>query len=263
MKRLGYLGLLLGVAYLPSGVRIRAAEAIPTYTWVGAHYFVGYADGGAGIAFAPIRDIAVTQLGYAATEMSNEPVRVILQDTNDVVFGSVVVTTNSPLFNWSRYEPIPPTILRAGVTYYLSGDNAEDDVWTGYVIYGSTDSGSPVFTVSADLNYLAMVASTNLDGTFPKSFFTNSYWPISANFQYVTGQLVVLGGLQVQANQVQLGISVGGGTPSSLTLLEAEEPSGPWTTNLNASVVTNVPGVSYTLTATATAGSHFYRVRTP
>lgn len=64
-------------------------------------------------------------------------------------------------------------------------------------------------------------------------------------------------------SQVWVNFTLQSGSAATFKLLQADQPQGPWTTNLSATLTTNTPGVSYRYTATPAGNAKFYRVKTP
>jgi hypothetical protein len=175
----------------------------------------------------------------------------------------VEVTTNSPLSNWARYETIAPLTLSTGQTYYVSSVETNNGYWIGHILWGSGVNSNGTFTVGPGLSYLGTGMGTNADGTFPQTFYATNYMLIGPNFVYVTTTLMTMTGIQMVSGEVQLGFEVSGVRANSFTLLESDQPGGPWTTNPAAILTTNIPGVSYTFTTSPGGPVHFYRVQTP
>jgi sugar lactone lactonase YvrE len=68
--------------------------------------------------------------------------------------------------------------------------------------------------------------------------------------------------LQITNNQAQFNLTVITGFPTNLTVLQADQATGPWITNASAVLITNISGVSYNITAPfATNSSGFYRMQ--
>jgi len=67
----------------------------------------------------------------------------------------------------------------------------------------------------------------------------------------------------VTSGQVRLDFTVTSGASATFKLLQADQVSGPWTTNGSATLTTNVPGSSYRFTTPLTAAKRFYRVQAP
>ena len=64
-------------------------------------------------------------------------------------------------------------------------------------------------------------------------------------------------------SQVWINFTLQSGGAPLFKLLQADQPQGPWATNLTATLTTNTPGVSYRYTATPVGNTKFYRVKTP
>jgi len=67
----------------------------------------------------------------------------------------------------------------------------------------------------------------------------------------------------VTSGQVQLDFTVASGSSATFKLLQADQVSGPWTTNASAALTTNVPGSSFRFTTTVGPAVRFYRVQSP
>jgi Cysteine-rich secretory protein family len=63
--------------------------------------------------------------------------------------------------------------------------------------------------------------------------------------------------------QVRLDFALQSGSATTFQLLSAPLPNGPWTTNAQANLITNIPGSSYSFMASTNGSSQFYRVQTP
>jgi hypothetical protein len=236
-------------------------EAIPSYQFYSAGY-AGFANGGAGFTFSPQVTISVTELGYGSDTWGQEPATVLLLDTNDVILASAQVTFSSPILSWAHYETISPVTLTPGQTYYL-WSFWTNGVWTGPGLLSSGPFQNGTFTVARDILYIGTADSTNADGSLPHTQGPPTVLRIGPNFAYVNTTAVILNGLQFVSGQVQIGFSISGVPAPSFTLLESDQLSGPWTTNLAAVLTTNTPGVSYTFTAPPDGPTRFYRVQIP
>lgn len=236
----------------------KAAEAITSFTPAWPSEYAGYVWGGAGFAFAPRWDVAVTHLGFADTNLNavnNEAMNVMVWDVDGRVVGSAIVTSNSPAYNFSRYERVWPFMLRSGQTYYLSGRGASTPMWLGWLI----DNGA--FTVATDFDYQGAALATNSNGVFPEYVWPATRLIVGPNFQFIPAPFVLMDGLHLNGNHIQVEVTLGGGTSPAVILLEAERPNGPWTTNSTAVLVTNTVGSPYTITATPSPGNRFFRLR--
>jgi hypothetical protein len=67
----------------------------------------------------------------------------------------------------------------------------------------------------------------------------------------------------VTSGQILLDFNVTSGSSATFRLLQADQVSGPWVTNANATLTTNVPGSSYRFTTTVGPAVRFYRVQAP
>jgi hypothetical protein len=254
------LDLLLLFLLPPS--RVLALEAIPFYQVVGRPV-TGFAKGGAGFSFSPATNLVVLSLGFGGANLTNEPYQVCMWDTNGVQLACAIITTNSPLRNLTYYESILPLALDPGQTYYLAAAGATSGVWSGETIVNSGLAQNGTFSVATDISYLGYALSTNSAGVFPLTVGANSALMIGANFEYINGPLIFLSGLALNGGQAQVGFSLIGATPPSFILLEAEQPSGSWFTNLDAMLTTNVLGAAYSFTFQPQGQAGFFRVLAP
>jgi hypothetical protein len=256
------IGALLPAFVLLADLRANGSEAIPFYQVYSPNIF-GFARGGAGLAFSPLNDLVITAIGCGDELVSNETSQVTLWDTNGAVLASRLVTTNSPFFNSTFYETITPLPLTRGQTYYLSEAALSDGVWVGNVICMSQSAPSGTFSIAPQIDYLASAFNTNSDGSFPALLDTNACLAVGANFLFLRAPLIQASGLLVRNNQVQVPFNVIGNSAGTFTLLHADQPGGPWSTNLNATLQTNQFGSSYTFTTTGDSSARFFRVQCP
>jgi hypothetical protein len=75
--------------------------------------------------------------------------------------------------------------------------------------------------------------------------------------------VIVLSPPSVAGGQAQIPFTLTSGTASTFELLQSSQVNGPWVTNSSAVLATNVPGVTYTFTATKAGADEFYRVQSP
>ncbi len=242
--------------------RVPAPEAIPAYQWLG-NPLAGFAWGGAGFAFSPQTNIAVTSLGFGGAALVEEPYGVYLRDSNGSPLAQAVVTTGSPVRNGTHYEPIQRFELSAGEQYFLSAAGVNSDAWSGNVLSTSGSLVNGTFSVAPEITYLGSALGTNSDGTFPFNVGANTLLLVGANFEYATRPVIVLSGVSVVGGQVQVNFTVTGGPASLFILLEAVQPVGGWFTNAAAVLTTNVPGQEYTFTSDLQDPTGFFRVLAP
>ena len=259
-RRVGAVLLLLFALAAPQ--RVPAPEAIPAYQWLGDP-LAGFAWGGAGFAFSPQTNIAVTSLGFGGAALVDEPYGVYLRDSNGNPLAQAVVTTGSPLRNGTHYEPIQRFVLSAGEKYYLSAAGVNSDAWSGSVLSTSGSVVNGTFSAAPDITYLGSALGTNSDGTFPLSEGANTLLLVGANFEYATRLVILLSRVSVVGGRVQVDFTVTGGPASSFILLEAVQPVGGWFTNAAAVLTTNVPGQEYRFTSDLQAPTGFFRVLAP
>ena len=87
-------------------------------------------------------------------------------------------------------------------------------------------------------------------GNIRKGWSSDAHGITALNSPFVTG------------NQVQLKIVVTTGGPANFTLLQSESLGGPWVTNSDAQLITNIPGLFYQLIAPLKNESgEFYRLK--
>jgi len=168
-----------------------------------------------------------------------------------------------------------------GQQYQVSFELGSDKYWDAY--YGGTFT-APVVAVS--LNGVVVFSATN---NFPA--LTNYWQTWSFNFTagatsttlrftgsnatpvayigldnvMVTGSplVIVLSAPAIASGQAQIPFTLTSGTASTFELLQSSLVNGPWVTNSNAALTTNVPGVTYTFTAPTAGADEFYRVQSP
>ena len=106
-------------------------------------------------------------------------------------------------------------------------------------------------------NYLLQAREVIFNG-FPTDFGVAE--PVTA----VAGPtLITLNSPAVSGSQVTIKFALASGSAASFHLLQANQPSGAWTTNASAVLTTNVPGSSFQFTASSSPAARFYRVVTP
>jgi len=93
--------------------------------------------------------------------------------------------------------------------------------------------------------------------------FPLDWGPIKQVTAIVGPPVVVLNRLALTNNQVWLNFTLQSGTAATFKLLQADQVTGPWTTNATAVLTTNVPDVSYRYTTIPGGAARFYRVKTP
>jgi len=146
----------------------------------------------------------------------------------------------------------------SGVGWYLDDivvTNAE--VWT-VIATNSTTTTTFAFNPPQPTSYNLNVRGIMYD-EFPLDWGPTLTVVATTNVPAVIAmsQPVVAGG------QVQLPFMLTAGSPPTFKLLQADQPTGPWTTNVSATLTTNVPGSSYRFTTTVGPAQRFYRVKTP
>lgn len=222
---------------------------------------IGYGWGGGGFAIAPNLDVVATSFGFGGELVEHEPVQMSLWDTLGQRLSSVIVTSNSPSFNGTHYDTIQPVVLTAGETYYLCSCGTDGGVWDGDVISANDHNGD--FTVAPELNYIGMALATNAAGVFPLNVTTGANLAVGANLQFYPAPLIVVGGLKARNAVVQVDFNMWGRQPTSFTLLESAQSGGPWQTNTQAQLMTNIVGASYSFSTTPVGNVRFYRVQSP
>jgi hypothetical protein len=86
---------------------------------------------------------------------------------------------------------------------------------------------------------------------------------IGANFEYDTPSRIFLTGIALNGGHARVDFNLTGATPPSFILLEADQPSGPWFTNLDAMLTTNVARAAYSFTFQPQSQSGFFRIFAP
>jgi hypothetical protein len=168
---------------------------------------------------------------------------------------------------------------KIGQPYQVSFDVGSDKYWDSY--FGGTFT-API--VSLSLNGQIVFSATN---DFPA---LNDYWQtwsfdftaattnttlmftganpsqlayIGLDNVVVTGLVIVLNAPAIAHGQAEIPFTLTNGTTSTFELLQSPQLTGPWTTNLSAQLMTNIPNVSYTFTVPITGPDEFYRVQSP
>jgi hypothetical protein len=259
MKALVLLGVAAAVL---TAFKISATEAILSCTRSGQQ-IVSYAPGGAGFAFSPNTDIALGALAYCGFRIQYAAVEVSIWDTNGIQLAEALVSTNSPQLAGTYYESSSGLTLTAGTTYFLRAVEPDQQAWGGDYLSTNGPSANGTFSVAAEINYLASARGTNLTGGFPGMLGTNAELYVGANFIYTLPVSLQITQFQNLSGTVQIDFSVANGADTSYTLLQATNLPGAWATNLEAVLITNIPGAAYTFIAPATNPAQFFRVRTP
>lgn len=260
-RRHAFVVGVLSLAFV-FGNRASASEAIPGYQWLGDQ-LAGFAFGGAGFAFAAQTNVSVTSLGFGGSALADEPYQVSLWDTNGTQLAAATVSTNSPLRNGTYYEPIQRLVLALGQTYYISAVGTDGGGWNGSVLSSSGAGLNGTFSVAPDLSYLASALGTNLGGIFPLSQEANTLLLVGANFEYATRPIIILSEVALAGGEARVDFSVTGGPAPLFLLLEAAQAGGPWLTNANAILTTNVPDRQFTFTSSQQGQVRFFRVLAP
>ncbi len=169
----------------------------------------GYVNGTAGWTFSPRANIAVTDLGvydYIFTNPNEGPISVGLWSASGTLLASSLVASNSVLLNSTRYEPVAPTFLSAGLTYYIGGYGPANTL----VLSGEDPAMDGSATMSPEIHLGMAVYNLNAFG-FPN---TSAGDPGSAllvpNFQFVnavpepsSGALLILGVAVLAKNRMK------------------------------------------------------------
>lgn len=124
-------------------------------------------------------------------------------------------------------------------------------------ITNSTSSTNFVFTPTQAGNYL-LQARGIIFTEFPTDLGT------AKQVAAIVGPTVItLNSLTVSSSQVKINFILVSGSAASFHLLQANQPSGVWTTNGTAVLTTNVPNSSFQFTTTNGPAARFYRVQIP
>jgi len=144
------------------------------------------------------------------------------------------------------------------VGWYLDNitiTNAE--VWT-LIASNTTATTSFAFNPPQATNYNLNVRGVMYD-EFPLDWGPTKTVSATTNVPAV----IVMSRPVVTNGQVQLGFNLTAGSSATFKLLQADQVSGPWTTNMIATLTTNVPGSSYRFTTTVGPAMRLYRVKVP
>jgi uncharacterized protein YkwD len=132
--------------------------------------------------------------------------------------------------------------------------NAE--LWTSLGI-SNTPTTNFTFTPTQAGNY-SLAARALIFTEFPLD-----WGPVKEVTAVVGPPSILLSRPMLTNNQVWIHFTLQSGTAATFKLLQADQPTGAWTTNAAAVLTTNVPGQSYRFTATPAGTAKFYRVKTP
>jgi len=108
-----------------------------------------------------------------------------------------------------------------------------------------------------------MALATNAAGVFPANVSTGANLAVGANLQFYPAPLIVVEGLKARNAVVQVDFNMWGRQPTSFTLLESAQSGGPWQTNMQAQLITNVVCASYSFSTIAVGNVRFYKVQSP
>jgi hypothetical protein len=158
---------------------------------------------------------------------------------------------------------------REGFGDYESGTDREtgwffDDIVVTNVQQLVNPTTTP--TATASLGFVpgtagdfALLARPLLFGGFPIE------WGPAVLVTATTGAppVIVLEQPLVAGAQVRLDFTLQSGAASTFKLIQADSPSGPWSTNASATLTTNAPGSSYRFTTAIESAARFYQVQTP
>lgn len=156
-------------------------EAVPGFT-LGS--VVGYATNGAGFAFSPNVNIGITALGFAGSDIANDPYEVMLFDAGGNELAAAEITTGSTFYNQTYYDAISTIELIAGQTYYLgaAGLGGDENFWLGNAVGGGFNGS---YSVNPDITYLNGVVGIMPPGTVP-GLSQGSIYLVGANFMFTT-----------------------------------------------------------------------------
>ncbi len=162
-------------------VGARADEAMLSYFATDGGYGVV-----AGWTFQPVTNISVTSLGCFDELFSDNDgsIEVGLWAPDGTLLASNVISSNSPLVNQSRYEPITPVTLRASLTYTIAAYSTN-----GLLILlaeAPADGGSAIMSSGIQLGTAAFSTNGYSSGLiFPYGLQGGpGAAAITANFQY-------------------------------------------------------------------------------
>jgi len=142
-----------------------------------------------------------------------------------------------------------------GVGWYLDDITiANAEVWT-LVSTNTVATTNFTFTPPQTTNYNLQVRAY-LFTEFPLEWGpARNVTAIAAPLTIAMSQPVVAGGL-VRLDFTSTGVA-------TFKLMQADQLAGPWTTNLSATLTTNIPGTSYRFTTPVGPAARFYRVKSP
>ncbi len=126
------------------------------------------------------------------------------------------------------------------------------------IVTNSTASTNFTFTPTVATNY-NLEARALIFTEFPLD------WGPTKQVTVISAPPTILLNTPVITNsQIRLDFTLQSGSATTFKLLNADQVSGPWTTNASAVLTTNVPGSSFRFTTATNGGvTKFYRVQTP
>jgi hypothetical protein len=124
-------------------------------------------------------------------------------------------------------------------------------------VTNSASSTNFVFTPAQTGNYL-LLARGVIFNDFPIDF------GVAKALTAVVGPTrITLDSLALSGSQVTIKFALTSGLAGSFHLLQANQPSGVWTTNTSAAFTTNIAGRAFQFATISTNAARFYRVVTP
>lgn len=142
-----------------------------------------------------------------------------------------------------------------GVGWYLDDITiANAEVWT-LVSSNAVATTNFTFTPPQLTNYNLQVRA------YLFTEFPLEWGPARSVTASATPLTIAMSRPTVAGGQVLLDFTTTGAATFKLT--QADQPAGPWTTNLSATLTTNVPGSSYRFTTPMGPAARFYRVKSP
>jgi len=134
---------------------------------------------------------------------------------------------------------------------------ANAEVWT-IVATNTTATTSFTFNPPQATNY-----NLNVRGVIYDEFPLDWGPTITVNATTNVPAIMVMSRPVLTNGQVQLAFTLASGSSATFKLLQADQAGGPWTTNVTATLTTNVPGSAYRFTTALGPAMRFYRVKVP
>ena len=153
--------------------------------------------------------------------------------------------------------------------------NEAKDIFGAFDLSASNLDMDPDFAAAANGNYHLASGSPCISAGSPNAPSLPST-DLDGNPRVVGGMVdmgcyeltglntgIILNSPTVADGRIQIPFMVGGASASSFRLLQTSRMTGPWTTNFNAMLTTNLERVSHSFSAPVSSAQEFFRVVSP